>query len=108
MRKDDEVRYKVWYKSEMNLEMNEIYQESPSPLNDQLLPKFKLSMRQHCHSSVVKVGLDRTIIHWGQMACGCLFDRDHCRLWGVGGCLLLLCRWASVNKNNINCVCKCR
>ena len=63
--------------------MNEIYQESPSPLNDQLLPKFKLSMRQHFHSSVtsvVKVGLDRTIIHWGQMACGCFFDRDHCIL----------------------------
>ena len=88
MRKDDKVRYKVWYKSEMNLEMNEIYQESPSSLNDQLLLKFKLSMRQHSHSSVtsvVKVGLDRTIIHWGQMTCGCLFDRDHCRLgWGGG------------------------
>ena len=56
--------------------------------NDQLLPKFKLSMRQHCHSSVtsvVKVGLDRTIIHWGQMACRCLFDRDYCRLGGWEG-----------------------
>ena len=85
VRKDDKVRYKVWYKSEMNLEMNEIYQESPSPLNDQLLPKFKLSMRQHRHSSVtsvVKVGMDRAIIHWGQMACGCLFERDHGRLRG--------------------------